>query len=249
MANIARRWRKVLAVGCSHGCYADPLAVEAVHKFRAAFRPDTVIHLGDWADATAFMGRAMKGDTPAHGAPIRPDISDGLEFLKAVRANIVFCGNHEARLYRLRESQSAIVAECAKTIIECIEATCKRLKAELVPYDVLNGWREVGGFRYAHGYWYNELALRDCAESVGNSVTAHSHAAGMARGRRLDNPIAYGTGCLCEIARMEYALTRRATMRWSQGFVWGEYTANQSQLWLHDNGRNSERKPWRLPKV
>ena len=82
--NITRKWKKVLAVGCSHGIYADEGSVRAVLKFRDSFKPDVTIHLGDACDVSAFMGSKLgSGD----GDPIEPDVEGGLRFLNRLRPN------------------------------------------------------------------------------------------------------------------------------------------------------------------
>lgn len=67
--NIVSPWRRFMAVGCSHGIYADPLAVEAVLRFREQYRPHEVIHLGDFTDMSPFMGGSN-----GEGDAIKPDL-------------------------------------------------------------------------------------------------------------------------------------------------------------------------------
>ena len=64
MANIAHRWKKVLAVSCSHAKYCDKEALDAVLRFKNDFKPHTTIHLGDFVDLTALMSGA-KGASEA----------------------------------------------------------------------------------------------------------------------------------------------------------------------------------------
>ena len=247
MANIVRHWRRILAVGCSHGAYIDNIAAHAIQTFAERWKPKTVVHLGDFCDMTAF--RAGAPGTRDESEPIRPDVASGLEFLESIRPQFVFCGNHEARLFRLADHYNSIVAELAAGIIREIEQTCRRLHAELIPYNIIRGHRMIGGYRYLHGYFFNELACRDHAETFGNCVHGHTHSAATARGRRIDSPRAFSVGTLARIPNLDYCLTRRKTLSWSQGFVWGEYCDNESVLWLHDNGQNIESHTWRLPIV
>ena len=214
-------------------------------EFRKHFKPHTVVHLGDFIDATAFRGGA-KG-TSDEAAPIPPDVEGGLDFLEKLQPQFIFSGNHEDRLYRLRHNPNAIVSHCANEVVHAIEDTAKSLRAEIIPYHIMEGWRKIGGYRYGHGYMYNVMATRDHAETVGNCVFAHTHTTGVNMGRRLDNPTGYNCGTLTRIENMDYAKSRRQTMGWSQGFVWGEYTTDRSVLWLHQVGRNTLREKWRLP--
>lgn len=240
---VTRKWKPLLAVGCSHGIHADRKAVAAVLRFRESFKPDTVIHLGDFCDTTAFRSGA-KGSAD-ETEPIQPDVDGGTEFLRQLRANVVLCGNHEDRLWRLASSPSAIVAHCAQEVIGQLVKTCHQLRAPLIEWTGINQGYLLGGYRYMHGVFYNENGTRDHAEAFGNVVHAHTHRAGVAKGRRSDNPTGYGVGTLTKSGAMEYAKTRRATLAWSQGFVWGYYTDTQSVLWLHEQPTNQAE--WILP--
>lgn len=234
-----------MAVGCSHGNRIDPIASEAALRFKKEFKPHTVIHLGDFMD-TACLRSGARG-TPDESEPLRPDIEYGLDFIEKLGCSIVLCGNHEDRLWALARHSTTIIAELAGSVISEIELTCQKIKAELVPYHVLRGYREVGGYKYLHGYWYNINAARDAAESYGNCVFAHTHTTAMAKGRRLDNPTGFNVGTLTNIPNMDYATKRRQTMAWSQSFLAGEYAGDKSQLWLVENGQNKTGEKWRLP--
>ena len=241
--NIVRKWKKIMAVGCSHGLHADPAALRAVLEFRQSYKPDTCVHLGDFCDTTAF--RAGSKGSADEAEPIQPDVEGGLDFLEQLRPTLVLAGNHEDRLYRLAKSPNAIISHCASAVLGEIVDTCKKLKAEFVPYDGIYQGKIIGGFRYMHGVFYSENAIRDHAEAFGNCVHAHTHRAGVAKGRRSDNPTGFCVGTLTRQKAMEFAKTRKSTLSWSQGFVWGEYSGDTSILWLHEQPSNAA--IWRLP--
>lgn len=246
MPAITRKWRKLFAVGCSHGPLIDPLARVGVLKFIDAWKPDVRIHLGDFSDMTAFRSGA-KG-TSDEGEPIGPDIDEGLRFLKEIRATHVFTGNHEDRLYRLRNHHNAVIAECAASVIERIQTRCALQKAELIEtYSITHpdSYRVFGGVKFFHGFMYSENACRDHAEAFGSCVFAHTHRAGVAKGRRTDSPAGYCVGTLTKIVNMDYAKSRRATMSWGQGCVWGEFCDDKAVLWLHEQPKQIS--DWRLP--
>jgi hypothetical protein len=159
------------------------------------------------------------------------------------------CGNHEARLWRLRHHPNAIVSKCASDIVDAIDAQCRLLRAKLIPYTYKASF-DFANARVIHGEFYNENAIRDHAEAYapqgGIVVTSHTHRAGHARGRRHDNPLGLNVGTLAAIPNMDYAAHRRSTLSWSGGFVWGEYNERQAHLWLHDNAQENI---WHLPPV
>ena len=241
--NITQKWKRFMAVGCSHGNLVDPKAADAVLRFRERWKPTTVAHLGDFVDMASFRSGSV--GSLDESEPIAPDIDAGLAFLSALRPTLVFNGNHEARLWRLQNHHNAIVSDCAGQIINQLRMATTRLKAEYVEDWGVRAWRRLGNYSLGHGYLYGESFLRDTAESHGNTIIAHAHRAGMATGRRSDAATAYCVGTLSDIPNMDYASARRSTLSWAAGFVWGEYTDTQTVCWLHIQPQGQSE--WRLP--
>jgi predicted phosphodiesterase len=240
--SITRKWKRVLGVGCSHGHLINENSAAAVIKFKESWKPDRVVHLGDHID-TAALRTGAKGSKD-ESEPIRPDLRKGITFLEELGVTHLCHGNHDIRPYKLMDSTNAIIAEAAQSVCEYLNSQYRRLKIEVLTHWGIKHYFEFGGVRYMHGTIYNEMSPRDMAESYGNVVFAHTHRAGMMKGRRPDNPTGYCVGTLANIDAMEYAQARRATLAWSAGFVFGEYCETESQLWLHENGQRQE---WRLP--
>ena len=238
-----KSWKRFLAVGCSHGDLIDPNAAEAVLRFKQIYKPTTTVHLGDFVDTAAFRAGAKGSEDESRD--IAPDFEAGLTFLKKLRPQIIMCGNHEARLYRLQKHHNAIIRELSGDLIERIRTTAAICKAELVEDWSIRAYRMLGNYKLMHGYMYGENACRDHAEAHGNIIFAHTHRAGMAKGRRDDNPTGYCVGTLSNIPNMDYAAARRSTLSWAGGFVWGEYTDDQAVCWVHEQPQTQS--VWRLP--
>jgi len=116
-----------MAVGCSHGDQIDPEAREAVLTFRDRWKPDAVIHLGDFLDLAAFRSGAIRDSNDSdHAANISFDLSEGIEFLHELRPTHILCGNHEARLWRMQQSPNALIAHAASLTIDRIEETARK---------------------------------------------------------------------------------------------------------------------------
>lgn len=232
-----------MGVGCSHGSLIDPKAAAAVLRFKRAFNPRRIFHLGDWCD-TAALRAGAKG-TPDEGKPIGSDIEQGLEFLEQLGVTDCTMGNHDERPWRFKDSHSAIIRELADDVIKKIEKEMKRQKINWV-----NTWSnrsliQAYGFKWMHGYMYNENVARDHAEAHGNVVFAHAHTTMLQKGRRDDNPTGICVGTLSDIPAMDYAKTRRKTLSWSQGFVYGEGCGDtMGWIQLYENGQSGA---WRLP--
>ena len=76
------RWKKFLAVSCSHGHLADARATKAVLEFKKNWKPDTTLHLGDAIDLAAFRAGAMRSpDSSDRAASIAEDFRAGTNFL------------------------------------------------------------------------------------------------------------------------------------------------------------------------
>lgn len=232
-------WRRFMAVGCSHGIYADPKAIAAVLAFKKEYRPHTVIHLGDFTDMSAHMG-----GSGGEGDAIAPDLDGGLEFIRMLGAKVVIEGNHEARLRRDLRSSNQLRVRAAETSLEAIQATCLKQDALYIPYTGVWQVYKLGNYTFTHGTIYNENSARDMAEMYGNVIFAHTHKTMQQVGRRIDSPIGISVGTLTRRGAMDYANTRRSTLGWSQGFVYGEYNDNSLHptLHTHDNGEQ-----WHLP--
>lgn len=219
---LGRKRKRFLAVGCSHGNLIDPVNREAVIEFVDRFKPDKTIHLGDFVDLACW--RSGASGTSDESRSNGPDIDAGLSFLKEIRANLVFCGNHEARLWRMVNHHNAIIRDLAEELIRKIRTRVALNKGELVEHwDLFRGWRMIGNYKACHGFMYGQSATRDHAEAMGNVMHAHTHSAAFAKGRRDDNPTGICVGTLSDIPNMDYAGQRRATLGWSTAMVTGEY--------------------------
>lgn len=237
-----------MAVSCSHARYVDKEAWEAVLKFKNNFKPTTTIHCGDFVDLTSLMSGA-KGASECE--PLIPDIDTGLQHLRELRPQIVCCGNHESRAFRARSSPQAPVAYAAHKIVEAMDQTCQKLKARLVPYDGVFQMVDIADIGFCHGSIFNEMAARDYAEMVCNStrrkvVFGHTHKVSIQSARTINGGTGYNIGTLTQRGGMDYANTRRATLAWTQAFLWGEYCEELNQSSLHITQRNPGEQ-WRLP--
>jgi hypothetical protein len=245
MANINSRWKKIIFLGCSHGHLADPKALKTVLKFCSTFKPDLRFHLGDFTDQTAFRSGAP--GTKDETVSIADDLAHGLNFLREFQPTHLINGNHEDRLWRLADHHNEIIARAATSVIREIKDYVEENDIEYVEtYDINSSWIEVGDYKAIHGWMFNENALRDHCEHFGNIVMAHLHIASVVPGRRSDHPRGFCTGTLTNVPAMAYARTRRATARWSHGFVFGETNGKTTHLQLCA-GPHNQPGDWRLP--
>lgn len=233
--------KKVFGIGCTHGEYIHPGFANAVLSFREAFKPHKTIHLGDAFDTQAFRSGAAGTADETHD--LRPDIDDGKTFLRALAPDVFIEGNHEFRLTKMCSDPRTIVRECARSIRSDMYSVLGP-NCAFVNYNTFDGY-ELGGYLWLHGIMFGQNYLRDSAETFGNCVVAHAHVPGVASGRVRKCATAYGVGTGCRIEDMQYAATRRNTLAWAHGMIYGWYNDNSSHLNLHIWPRGE--KTWNLP--
>lgn len=253
MANITHKWKKVLAVSCSHAKYCDKEAWNQVMTFKSRFSPDTILHLGDFIDLSALMGNGI--GSGSDGDEVTPDIDTGLMHLRELMAGCknpyVLCGNHEDRAWKLTHSKNSVTSYCAHKIVSAIEDTTKKLKARLIPYTGIEQIVDIADIGFTHGTCYGESAARDMAEQYCNGtrrkiVMGHTHRVAIQNARTYHGGTCYNIGTLTSRGALEYAKNRRSTFSWCQAWCWGEYceSLNQSSLQITQRGRG---EAWRMP--
>lgn len=254
MPNIVRPYRKLMAVGCSHGKFIDEIARDTVLRFSAAWKPDIKVHLGDAFDTAAMRSGAY--GTSDEDESVMDDLDEGISFINAYEPTHFTLGNHDWRIWKLLDHHNGIVRDCASECVKKIDAATKALKCNTYPY--MGVWNAtdprgvcwIGDYRFMHGTWYGENATRDYAERIGKVVHAHTHRAAMSKGRRDDSPTAFGSGCLMDPTKADYANTRAATLGWSAGIVYGEVAmGRRPQCYLVLAERPRGAKEWRVPGI
>lgn len=242
-AILKQEW-KFLSVSCNHGDLVDPVAVEAVLEFKSRWKPDAVVCLGDCFDTRCFRTGAKGGKDEA--AKVGPDLNSGIEFLKKLRPTHFLCGNHEDRLWGLRDHYNAQISALATMLVERIETQLAVIGCKVVvPYDY-KAHIMLGNMVFTHGTLFGTNASRDTAETWGKPVChGHTHRAAIGYGRMYDNPMGICTGHLMDIKKATYAKNAKSTMGWSQGFAWGVYNDTRTVAWLHSQPQNETK--WVLP--
>lgn len=242
MANLNRSFKRFVAIGCTHGDFADPTLLGSVLNFCSIYKPQIRIHLGDYLDLAAFRGGAKGSKDEAR--PLKDDIRGGFNFLEAYRTTHLMNGNHDARATELAGHHNQIIAAAGQSIVDEIAALVKRLHCHHhAVYDINDPGITMGGVLWTHGFMWNEMYIRDHAETFGPVVLAHGHKAGSATGRRSDHPLAQCVGTLTNIPAMRYANRRRATLAWSAGMVYGELNETECHRWLHEFNGNPSNLP------
>lgn len=222
----------------------DKSAGEAVLEFRRRWiRPgDAVLHLGDAYDTKCFRSGSV-GSADQSSDPDE-DLDAGTKFLQAYRPTIFCRGNHENRLWILADHPDMKVAGYARDLCKRLDKTLTDMKCRIVPYDY-KAYAVLGDMKFFHGWEFGLNATQMAAEVWGNCCCGHTHRAGVAFGRRPDNPMAINVGWLGDATMALYASGKRSTLSWSNGIAWGEFDDNRTIAWLHVQPQGT--KEWVLP--
>lgn len=241
MSQINSKWKRFMAVGCNHGYWADPSALNAVLDFKTRWNPETRIHLGDYLDTTSFRTGAGTKDNVGE---IIDDMSAGIDFLESYEPTLLFNGNHDIRIWESLNDTNAQRRFAAQEVIKNIRKVISKKTDFEEDYDIQTSIRRIGDTNFLHGFMYSENAVRDHASQFGKCVIAHLHKVAAVPASRMDSPTAYCVGYLGEGKKFGYALRRRAVSQWSQGFAWGEYSDKECVIWLNERTKSGT---WRFP--
>lgn len=231
MAHVARRWRRVMAIGCTHGDLIHDQSMADALEFRRRFAPQVRFHLGDVVDTACF--RSGAAGTPDECRSPRNDMSAAEGLLDAYEPTHLAWGNHDWRLHELSHHPKAIVATAAGQLWDTLTGKLKRLKCATVPYDIAEGWHHLGGVAWGHGFMFNQQAVRDHAEMLGCPVVmAHLHQPQQVEGRTVRDTPSFCVGALADDKLLTYGRRRRQSLTHGPGIVYGEYCDSEAHLWL-----------------
>ena len=243
MAHIVKRWKRVMAIGCTHGDMIHPQHYADAMEFMRQFRPQVRFHLGDLVDTACFRGGAV-GSKDECRSP-RDDMSAAARLIEEYRPTHLAWGNHDWRLYDLMSHPKAIVATLAGQLWTDLTGRLEKIKCRTVPYDIQDGWFHEGGCAWGHGFMFSMQAIRDHAEMMGKPVVmAHLHHPHQTDGRTVHDTPSFCVGALADDRQLTYGRRRRQSLTHGPGIVYGEMAEEESHLWLirAENG-----KPMRFP--
>lgn len=243
MANLVKKYRRVVAVGCSHGEFVHPKIREQVLAFVKQFKPEVRFELGDMMDTACFRSGANGTKDEAHSP--RDDESAAHRWLDEYQPNRILFGNHDWRLYELTNHPKAIVAELATRMWTSLTDKAAKLKAKTAPYDIQDGVIYEGGTAFLHGFMYNMQAVRDHSEMLGCPVVmAHLHSPQQVEGRTVKDTPSFCVGAMADDRNLTYGRRRRNSLTHGHGIVYGELSETTSHLWLV---RSQNGQPFHFP--
>jgi len=235
MAAVTKNWKRLVAVGCTHGDCIQPSMRRFVLDFCQNYSPKFRVDLGDLIDTASF--RAGAGGTADEGRSIYPDLEAAKSWITDYKPTHITWGNHDQRLWDSLVHPNAKIRFAAQEIITDLESVVDKVKAKTYPYTIGENHFKLGGHTFLHGFIYSANALRDTAYThCSQVVMAHLHSPKQEAIPMVEEGDSFCVGTLSDRAAMTYAHRRHKTLSWGHGLVFGEVaetkTGGQSRLWL-----------------
>lgn len=226
----SKRW---VAVSCTHGNLIDPEARAKFLDFLTDYNPQVRIHLGD-AFEFAALRKGVKEDEYDHAARLDEDFEAGKDFLadffKGRGENHFLRGNHDERLWEMRDRTSGILQDYADRGIREIECHIKKIKAQMIPYNNM-GVLTINGLNFTHGISHAINAGRIMAQVYGDVVFGHTHRPDITFVEKYpQSNKAINTGCLRLIgpSNAKFAARTKSSLSWGHGLAYGEFLPDGS---------------------
>lgn len=216
------RPKRFVIVADNHGSEQHDKSVAALFKFMEDYKPDIAVHLGDNWNFDQLR-RGARDDEQADS--LQEDWEAGTGFFKKFfsfgRERHFLRGNHDERIYYLRNNTSGVVRDYAEDGIKRIEAMAKRHKVNVLPYDAREGVLRLGRLKLIHGYHHGMNSAKSHAQVYGNCAYGHTHSDDVYRIPGLEVREAVNIPCLCDESKLEYIRTKTGRLRWITGWGYG----------------------------
>lgn len=200
-----------------HGSQQDPKAMAAFYKFCKVWKPKIRVVNGDLWDMVPLRRGASSEE---QRESMLGDMEAGLEILTEFKPNVFLLGNHDVRLWNLREKGTGIQRDFATTSIQKVDDVCKKLDCKILPYNNRDGIYEVGKLSVMHGFGSGLGMARRMVAAYGSLVLGHLHTIDIVSVESTHTRMGRLSGCLCRLD-MPYAATTLANLRWAHGFAYG----------------------------
>ena len=239
-------WKKFVACGDNHGKLVCDAAVSKFLAFVDDYKPHYRIHLGDLWDFAPLRGGASPEDK-AEG--IADDYKAGLAFLDKYKPNYLALGNHDDRIWKLREAADGIMRERCHDLVEYSIREFKTRKIKWIPYRVDKFLTlPEGGPKLIHGFRSTMYPAKAHWDNWGPCIHGHTHKPDAYVARHIEGSASYSVGCLADLSLMHYADRTPAKLGWRQGWLHGVintktgkwyawHTTNENGTWISPSGQ------------
>lgn len=200
-----------------HGAQQDPAAMKAFYKFCKLWKPKIRVVNGDLWDMVPLR-RGAGADEQRES--MLEDFQAGLDILGEFKPNVFLLGNHDVRLWNLREKGTGIQRDFAQQAIEKATAITDKLGCKILPYNNREGIYQIGNLGVMHGFGSGLGMARRMVQAYGSLVIGHLHTIDIVSVEGPHRRMGRLSGCLCRLD-MPYASTTLANLRWQTGWAYG----------------------------
>lgn len=213
--------QRFIVVSDNHGDMADAASVGALWSFMKEWKPEIRAHAGDAYD---FRNLRRGASDDEKAASLADDWEAGNDFLRRFfdggASNHFLRGNHDERIYDFAGNATGVIRDYANDGIKQLEATVKKCRAKMLPYDSDLGVLDLGKLSVLHGFHAGVGACRTHAAIYGNAIFGHVHTIETASVASREPAEARSIGCLCK-RDMDYVNKKTGKLRWAQGWAYG----------------------------
>ncbi len=210
-------WQRFIAAFDVHGDKQDKQANEAFFKFTAQWKPHIRIFGGDLWD---FRPLRSKANDEEKRESMKVDFEAGMDWLKRFKPDYFVRGNHDERLWDLKEADNGVRSDYAALGILEIEKETKSMGCRMLPYHKRDGLLRIGHLKVLHGFACGIYAARNTALVYGSCLFGHVHDITEHSIPGLERRVARSCACLCDLD-MPYAARTPNTLRQANGWAYG----------------------------
>ena len=210
-------YKKFVVCSDFHGDKHDRKAVSAFYQFVKHWKPNIKIFAGDLWDFRPIRKGAEKEEKREI---MGDDLFEGENFLDEFQPHYFLRGNHDERLWDLREIEDGVIGDFAREGCKSLENKIEKMKCRMLPYNKRYGILKIGHLKILHGYCTGVYSSRKHAQIYGSCLYGHTHAIDEHAIEGQERRVARNIGCLCDLD-MEYARAKPGAMRWAHGWAYG----------------------------
>lgn len=209
--------KKFLCAADVHGDMQDESANRVLFEFVKMWKPDIRVMAGDLFDFRPLRKGASEDE---RYQSLRDDLKAGKDWFNRFKPNYFLRGNHDERLWDLRDNGKGVAADYAADGVAEIEAMVRAHRCKMLPYHKRDGVLRLGSLKILHGFHCGVNAARQTALIYGSSLFGHVHTIDEHSIPGLERRVARSIGALCRLD-MEYNSRQPNSLRHAHGFAYG----------------------------
>lgn len=210
-------WKRFIVGADLHGDKQHRPTAKLFLDFCQHWKPQIKIFAGDAFDFRPLRKGASEDE---RHESMSKDFNDGMAWIKEFQPHYFLRGNHDERLWDLRDSGKGVESDYAlRGTIEVTDELGK-MGCKMLPYHKRNGVLRIGHLKVLHGFHSGVFAARQAAQVYGSSLMGHTHVIDQHPVPGLERRVARIIGCLC-LLDMDYNARQPNSLRQAHGFCYG----------------------------